>query len=156
MSGLDPIGRRQVRDLILELRDSGKTVFFSSHILSDVEALCDEVAILNRGRLVETGRLADILGRRAGQLEIVVTGLSEDAVRQLETEGFVVTKSPGGAQIQVADESAVDAALARSRAMGGRLISVSQTRSSLEDFFMREVVGVDDPAVASSDSAGAT
>ena len=141
MSGLDPIGRRQVRDLILGLRDTGKTVFFSSHILSDVEALCDEVAILNRGRLVETGKLDDILGRRAGQLEIVVTGLSDDAVRQLESEGLTVSKSPGGAHVQVADESAVDAALARCRAVGGRLISVSQTRSSLEDFFMRELSG---------------
>lgn len=96
MSGLDPIGRRHVRDLILELRDSGKTVFFSSHILSDVEALCDEVAILNRGRLVETGRLADILGRRGGQLEIVVTGLSDDAVSQLQAEGLVISRSPVG------------------------------------------------------------
>src|SRR6058998_1217272 len=70
MSGLDPVGRRQVRDLILWLRDTGKTVFFSSHILSDVEALCDRVAILNAGRLAETGRLAEILLRRAGELEI--------------------------------------------------------------------------------------
>ncbi len=155
MSGLDPIGRRHVRDLILELRDSGKTVFFSSHILSDVEALCDEVAILNRGRLVEKGRLADILGRRGGQLEIVVTGLSDDAVSQLQAEGLVISRSPGGAQIQVTDESAVDAALARARALGGRLISVNQTKSSLEDFFMREVVGVDDSSAA-SDSASAT
>lgn len=139
MSGLDPIGRRQVRDLILGLRDAGKTVFFSSHILSDVEALCDEVAILNHGRLVETGSLSEILSRRGGQLEIVVTGLTEDALRQLAAEGVDVSKSPGGAHIRVADESGVEAALARARAAGGRLISVSQTRSSLEDFFMREV-----------------
>src|SRR5262245_7226270 len=80
MSGLDPIGRRQVRDLILELRDAGKTVFFSSHILSDVEALCDHVAILNAGRLVETGRLAEILTRRTGELEIVATGIDDTGV----------------------------------------------------------------------------
>ena len=153
MSGLDPIGRRQVRDLILDLRDAGKTVFFSSHILTDVEALCDEVAILNRGRLVETGKLADILGRRAGELEIVVTGLTEEAVAELRSEGVSVSKSPGGAHIRVADESAVDAALARARTLGGHLISVSQTRSSLEDFFMREVVGDDNAGAATEASS---
>lgn len=147
MSGLDPIGRRHVRDLILGLRDAGKTVFFSSHILSDVEAMCDDVAILNRGRLVETGKLADILGRRSGELEIIATGLSDESIEALAAGGLAISKSPGGAQVRVADDLAVDAALAKVRAHGGRLISVSQTRSSLEDFFMREVVGAD-PAPA--------
>lgn len=149
MSGLDPIGRRQVRDLILGIRDAGKTVFFSSHILSDVEALCDEVAILNQGRLVETGSLSDILNRRGGQLEIVVTGLSDDALGRLRADGVDISKSPGGALILVPSEAEVESALAKARAAGGRLISVSQTRSSLEDFFMREVgsgEGKDSPA----------
>lgn len=139
MSGLDPIGRRQVRDLILELRDAGKTVFFSSHILSDVEALCDRVAILNGGRLVETGRLADILVRQASGLEIVATGIEESAIEALRSEGFDVTRSPGGIHVSVTNESDIDQALARVRAHGGRLVSINPTRSSLEDFFMREV-----------------
>ncbi len=149
MSGLDPIGRRQVRDLILELRDAGKTVFFSSHILSDVEALCDRVAILNGGRLVETGRLADILVRQASGLEIVATGIDDSEIEALRAEGFDVTRSPGGIHVSVTNEADVDQALARVRAHGGHLVSINPTRSSLEDFFMREVAS-DESAVHSS------
>jgi ABC-2 type transport system ATP-binding protein len=139
MSGLDPIGRRQVRDLIASLRDDGKTIFFSSHILSDVEALCDRVAILNKGRLVETGPLSEILLRRSGELEIVATDLDSRAIEALRNEGFDVVVTPGGAHVRVAGEADVPAALDRIRAHGGRLISINPTRSSLEDFFMREI-----------------
>jgi ABC-2 type transport system ATP-binding protein len=128
-----------VRDLISELRDAGKTIVFSSHILSDVEALCDRVGILSKGRLVETGRLDEMLARRSSDLEIVVTNLAPDALEALAREGLDVSINPGGAHIRVADESEVEAALARVRVHGGRLISVNPTRSSLEDFFMREV-----------------
>src|SRR5213592_1251321 len=77
MSGLDPIGRRDVRSLILRLRDRGATVFFSSHVLSDAEALCSRVAILARGRLVATGRLDEMLAFKARGWELVVSGLAE-------------------------------------------------------------------------------
>jgi ABC-2 type transport system ATP-binding protein len=151
MSGLDPIGRRQVRDLILELRDLGKTVFFSSHILSDVEALCDRVAILNGGRLVETGRLDEILMRRSGGLEVVATGVTDSAVEALRADGFDIRESPGGVQVRVADESDVDRVLDALRGVGGRLVSITPTRASLEDFFLREVR----ESAVSSPSAGA-
>lgn len=139
MSGLDPIGRRQVRDLILELRDAGRTVFFSSHILSDVEALCDRVAILNRGRLVETGSLSDILKDRAGGLELVATGVDDAALEAFRADGFEATRSPGGIHVALGSEADVERALARLHAHGGTLVAVQQTRSSLEEFFMREV-----------------
>ena len=77
MSGLDPLGRRDVRALILRLRDRGCTVFFSSHVLSDAEALCSRVAILAKGRLVASGRLADMLPFRARGWELVVAGVAE-------------------------------------------------------------------------------
>src|SRR5690606_3854921 len=80
MSGLDPLGRRQVRQLMLQLRDRGCTVFFSSHILSDAESLCSRVAILAQGRLVTTGRVADILAFELRGWELVVSNLP-DAVR---------------------------------------------------------------------------
>src|SRR6266545_2847379 len=84
MSGLDPLGRREVRALILRLRDRGCTVFFSSHVLSDAEALCNRVAILAKGRLVATGRLTDMLAFRASGWELVVAGVSDAALSAVE------------------------------------------------------------------------
>src|SRR4051794_12545523 len=83
MSGLDPLGRRDVRALILRLRDKGCTVFFSSHVLSDAEALCSRVAILAKGKLVAAGRLTEMLPFRASGWELVVAGARDDAVAAL-------------------------------------------------------------------------
>jgi len=151
MSGLDPIGRRQVRDLILELRDAGKTVFFSSHILADVEALCDRVAILNKGRLVESGRLGDVLAARSGELEIVASAVPEEKLAALTARGYALKRSPGGVHVGIPDEAHLEPALAALRAVGARVISVSPTRSSLEDIFMREVGA---PAAGQEAAAG--
>src|SRR5690348_5620486 len=75
MSGLDPIGRKEIRDLILRLKETGKTIFFSSHILHDAELLCDRVSILVKGRLVAIGRITDLLGAASMQsIEVVVEG----------------------------------------------------------------------------------
>ena len=82
MSGLDPLGRRDVRTLILKLRDQGRTVFFSSHVLSDAEALCSRVAILARGRLVAAGRLTDMLAFQIHGWEVVLSQVSEALVRR--------------------------------------------------------------------------
>jgi ABC-2 type transport system ATP-binding protein len=142
MSGLDPIGRRQVRDLIAALRADGATVFFSSHIIADIEVLCDRVAILDRGRLSHLGRLDELRRHEdaAGHLEITVLGAAvatlEDALRKVE--GARVTASPAGARIDVPAETHVDAALAAARACGARLVSVQPVRLSLEDLFVGE------------------
>ncbi len=79
MSGLDPLGRRDVRTLILKLRDQGRTVFFSSHVLSDAEALCSRVAILARGRLVTAGRLTDMLAFQIHGWEVVLSHVRRGA-----------------------------------------------------------------------------
>src|SRR4029453_10945149 len=84
MSGLDPLGRRDLRQLMLRLRDQGCTVFFSSHILSDAEALCTRVGIVAQGRLVAHGRLADIVAFELRGWELVVSGLSNAAPPQTE------------------------------------------------------------------------
>src|SRR4051794_19081072 len=91
MSGLDPLGRREVRSLILQLRDQGRTVFFSSHILSDAETLCSRVAVLAKGRLVASGRVSDLLAFRTQGWEAIVDGLSASALPRL---------GPGVARIQ--------------------------------------------------------
>ncbi|MDT5063384.1 MAG: type transport system ATP-binding protein [Acidobacteriota bacterium] len=143
MSGLDPIGRREVRDLIAALRSTGTTVFMCSHILSDIEVLCDRVAILNRGRLAETGRLEE-LRERAGdghRIEITVTGTTAENLSSVFPilEGSHITSTAGGARIEVADERDVDTALEALRRAEGRLISVQPVRQSLEELFVREV-----------------
>jgi ABC-2 type transport system ATP-binding protein len=141
MSGLDPIGRREVRDLIASLRAKGTTVFMCSHILSDIEVLCDRVAILNRGRLADSGTLEE-LRQRTGEehhIEIMVAGTTAEELSSDFPAGAEITSTAGGARIEVADERDVDAALAALRRAGGRLISVQPVRQSLEELFVREV-----------------
>jgi len=144
MSGLDPIGRREVRDLIASLRAKGTTVFMCSHILSDIEVLCDRVAILNRGRLAETGRLEELRERATGDdhhIEIMVAGVTAENLSTVfpELPGAQITATAGGARIEVANERDVDEALAALRRAGGRLVSVQPVRQSLEELFVREM-----------------
>jgi ABC-2 type transport system ATP-binding protein len=142
MSGLDPIGRRQVRDLIGDLRARGTTVFFSSHIVADIEVLCDRVAILRGGRVAHLGRLDDLRQRvdSAGHLEITATGGVIERLPEAlaKVEGARMEATPGGVRIEVADERDVDAALAAVRECGARLVSVQPVRQSLEDLFVTE------------------
>ena len=128
MSGLDPVGRREIRELIAGLRDKGVTVFMSTHILSDIEALCDEVAILRNGKLAASGNLSDLLENHEEQrvLEISVQGVAADAIRdQIEfIAGASITAKPNGANIQILDEADIDAVLKITRNAGGSVISV--------------------------------
>jgi ABC-2 type transport system ATP-binding protein len=142
MSGLDPVGRREIRELIAGLREKGVTVFMSTHILSDIEALCDEVAILRGGKLAASGDLHDLLTKSGEQrsLEISVKGTSANAIReQVEfIAGASITPKPSGALIEVLDESDVEAALKIVRDAGGHLISIQPVKQSLEELFVRE------------------
>jgi ABC-2 type transport system ATP-binding protein len=138
MSGLDPIGRREVRDLILSLRRQGKTVFFSTHILTDVEALCDRVAILSRGRLLRCGTLHDLTASRQPSIEVVGLG-TDAAIIEQQAASLAGLKSavptPHGVHLTLNDESAVENAIALIRRAGGKLVSVNPSRASLEDLF---------------------
>jgi ABC-2 type transport system ATP-binding protein len=140
MSGLDPIGRREVRDLIAELRAEGKTVFMCSHILSDIEVLCDRVAILKGGRLANVGYLTELRQQVAGQnlVEVVVSGTDEATLRiHLNSESdFQLTAIPGGVRVELKDESAVDSVLVAMRKCGGKLLTVQPVRQSLEELFI--------------------
>ena len=137
MSGLDPIGRREVRELIAGLRDSGTTVFMSTHILSDVETLCDEVAILRNGKLAATGRLDDLLANESERrvFEINVIGVSADAI---DIPGFVVASKGSGLSIEVSDEDDVERVLRTVRLAGGSLVSVQPVKQSLEELFVEK------------------
>jgi ABC-2 type transport system ATP-binding protein len=140
MSGLDPLGRRDVRALILELRDRGCTVFFSSHILSDAETLCSRVAIVVGGQLVTTGRLSEILAFEVSGWELVMADLQPAALEALGGAVRRVTPiSEGRYSIEVAPDAAPERLVGALRAEGGRLVSLNPVRTTLEDYFVRQV-----------------
>ena len=143
MSGLDPLGRRDVRSLILRLRDGGCTVFFSSHVLSDAEALCNEVAILARGRLVATGRLADMLAFRARGWEMVIAGASEAFVAAFTRRvRRAVRIGEGRYVLELPLDPPPETLLADVTAAGAHLVSLNPIRDTLEDFFVEQVTNV--------------
>ncbi|MBI2815306.1 MAG: ABC transporter ATP-binding protein [Acidobacteria bacterium] len=133
MSGLDPMGRREVRDLIVQMKAEGKTVFFSTHILSDVEALCDRVAILNRGKLVGVGRLSELLRQRSG-VEAVVECASSCSAELQHLASKPVTVSGGQYRLEIQEEN-MPRFLAFCQTEGVRLVSLNPIRASLEDYF---------------------
>jgi ABC-2 type transport system ATP-binding protein len=137
MSGLDPVGRREVRDLIASLRDEGKTVFMCSHILSDIEVLCDRVAILKRGRLAQTGHLDELRARPNDphQMEVMATGADAATLQQLLPNGQV-TPTPSGLRIEIAAENEIEAVLAALRKAGGKVVSIQPIKQSLEELFL--------------------
>jgi ABC-2 type transport system ATP-binding protein len=137
MSGLDPIGRREVRDLILQLRDEGRTVLFSSHILSDAEALCSRVGILAKGKLVATGTLAE-LTRAGGQgWEIVAIDVSESLAQRLGSIARRATRiAPGRYNFDLPVAERPEPFIAALAAGGGAIVSVSPIRTTLEDVFV--------------------
>jgi ABC-2 type transport system ATP-binding protein len=140
MSGLDPVGRREVRDLIAGLRQEGKTVFMNSHILSDIEVLCDRVAILKRGKLAHVGQLDELRRGIHGaddRLEVVVTGTDAEALAaQLGRKDFQITTTPSGLRVEVPEQELIDEVIAALRRAGGKLVSVQPVRVSLEDLFV--------------------
>jgi ABC-2 type transport system ATP-binding protein len=137
MSGLDPIGRKDVRDLVLDLRKEGKTIFFSTHILSDVETICDRVGMLLGGRLVREAALGSLLDGTVHSVEVRCAGLDDRAaaeVRALAGDGG--TAAEGHVFVFPTVEAAsTGAALVLAR--GGRLLSLQPNRETLEETFVR-------------------
>jgi ABC-2 type transport system ATP-binding protein len=142
MSGLDPLGRHLVRDLILSLKRAGKTVFFSTHILSDAESLCDRVALLRAGRLVNVGRLDQILSMDIAHFEVLATGIDEPASHKLVGDTRRIERLAERVRIEV-EEGDLSAVLRDVEAAGGRILSVQPVRQSLEDFFLKEMVSTE-------------
>ena len=139
MSGLDPIGRVEIRDLILRLRADGKTVFMNTHILSDVEMLCDRVAIIVQGRIHYEGAMHEVLDPGEGEADLVVAGLSAEAASALEADLAARLRSLGDRiEIRVPSKSA-SAALRLALAGGAEIVSVTPHRVSLESIFLSAV-----------------
>jgi ABC-2 type transport system ATP-binding protein len=135
MSGLDPIGRREVRNLMEQLKAQGKTVFFSTHILSDAEALCDRVAIIHQGKLRGIGSVAEMTASVHGKVEVVWQGNTVPAAIRAVGEYH----GAGNTMRAVIPEESQDAALECLRHEGLRLISVTPVRASLEDYFVAQM-----------------
>ena len=149
MTGLDPIGRKEMRDLILELRNEGKTVFFSTHILPDVEMTCDRVAIVVGGRLRSVGPLASLLSAKLLSTEVVLrapAGIAADPRFPSPPPGS--RRLPGGADtaLELPAGADVDGFLRAALAAGAAIVAVIPRRESLEDLFVREAGRAKAPA----------
>jgi ABC-2 type transport system ATP-binding protein len=151
MSGLDPIGRRAIRELILRLRDRGCTVFFSSHVLSDAEALCSRVAILAGGRLVAEGALSDIHALRIRAWELVVSDVSDAALDPFRggRAQRVTALGPGRYAIELPLSETPERVFAELAAGGAQLVSINPVHDTLEDFFVRQVGGAPNRSASS-------
>ena len=146
LSGLDPIGRKEVRDLLVELRRAGKTIFFSSHILSDIEMLCDKVAIVHHGRIQSIGRMDDLLNPDQMSTEITFRA-SDSLLGQLKADGMEVDVL--GDYMRLRIEGSTTSILSTLLEGGAQIDSVLPKRESLEDLFIRGVVQSGDTEEAS-------
>lgn len=139
MSGLDPLGRREVRDIILGLREEGRTVLFSTHILSDAESICDRVAILDRGRLQGCGELREILGMQAASTEIVLENPRTELVDEVSAHTHSVIRTGDRVRLVIPEEAGVAEVLEAALHHGTKVVSVNPVKSSLEDYFMSRI-----------------
>lgn len=135
--GLDPIAHREIRDLILGFRDEGRTVFISSHELSEVELICDRVAIINKGVIERQGRLTDLL--RGGRIEITVDGVPEGLLRDLKIADANVRTLPVGFMLDMPEENDPNSVIDAVRNAKGTIVSVVPRRKRLEDLFVETV-----------------
>src|SRR5215207_2354088 len=140
MSGLDPLGRRDMRALVLRLRDRGCTVFFSSHILSDAEALCSRVGIVARGRLLAEGRIAELLAGNVRGWELIVAGVGAAVLARLASRATSITSLDEGRHTLVLPSSAPPEPLvAQLIAAGARIVSLTPVHQTLEEYFVERV-----------------
>lgn len=139
-SGLDPFGRKEIRDIILQLRDKGKTVFFSSHILSDAELICQRVGILNRGELIAVGALRDLLSTRVKEYEIVATNLTAAEVKELGQNAQRVVQQKDEVMFVVTQKEVAERILTYLVKPGNnRLVSFTPRQETLEEYFIQQI-----------------
>jgi ABC-2 type transport system ATP-binding protein len=139
MSGLDPLGRREVREVILRLKHRQKAVFFSTHILGDAETLCDRVAVLHHGRLQGCGELNRILRLGVSTTELVLEGPSAEVMTELMPYASSVIRTGERVRLEIPEESKVQRTLEIILRHKTKLISVNPVKRSLEDYFLQSV-----------------
>lgn len=139
MSGLDPIGRKEVRDLIMHLRKQGKTVFFSTHIIPDVEMLCDRVGIIAGGRLLASGRVDELVEGRTKTVEVVCDGLHEGNLMPLNGLASSIVRQNRQHLITLSEPERLEELLAAIKIRGGKLVSVIPHKGSLEELFLNSI-----------------
>lgn len=136
LSGLDPIGRKEIRDILVEQRSQGKTIFFSSHILSDIEVICENVAIIQAGKIRSFGKLEDLLNSERSLVEVTCKGATAEILQSFETQGYRVDRL--GEYDRVLVEGQTNEALTKLIEVGADIQSVVPKRDSLEDLFVKE------------------
>ncbi|MDB4991073.1 MAG: transporter, ATP-binding protein [Myxococcaceae bacterium] len=144
MSGLDPIGRKQVRDIILGQRKRVKTLIFTSHVLSDVEMLCDHIAIVNKGQVVARGTLDELLRPEVRRVRIQLEDVTPELKERLATRGLALREHDKTLHITVEGDSSVNPLLSELLAAGARVIEVEPERETLEDLFVRKAMASGD------------
>lgn len=140
MSGLDPVGRKEVRDILFAERDAGRTIFFSTHILNDVEAMCDHVTILRQGEVVESGPIRQLLKSDVVRTAITVAGASDVLVAALEEDGYTVQRRPDVVLVEVEGKDAVRSVLAKVIETDAEVVELAPQRTTLEELFMRKAL----------------
>ena len=136
LGGMDPLGRKEIRDIIVRFKDEGKTVFFTSHILQDIEMICDRVAIIVGGRIVKEGGLRDLVSEKVLFTEVTVAGLAPGDFAGL---GQQLTAQGDRVFLKVYDEARVDEIVGLVHDRKGRLVSLAPRTETLEDIFVDTV-----------------
>jgi ABC-2 type transport system ATP-binding protein len=141
MSGLDPVGRKDVRDIIVEERRAGRTILFSTHILSDVETLCDRVAILRKGKVVVTGHLDQLLRRDVELIDVHLAAVDNEKFARLLNLNFSPERLGSRIMVRIEGSEKLQQAVALLLSEGFHVIEVSPRQEKLEDLFVREAIG---------------
>lgn len=137
--GLDPIAHTEIRDLILQFRDEGRTVFISSHELSEVERICDRVAIIHKGKVEAQGKLEDLL--KGGRIEIIADGVPQNVAEQAKATDVITSFHDGRLIVDTPEENDPNALIDSIRSAGGTIVSIIPRRKRLEDIFVETVRG---------------
>lgn len=141
MTGLDPIGRKEIRELILELRDEGRTIFYSTHILPDVEMTCDRVAIVDKGQIKRTGKLSEILSETTRGVSVVISGVNNEYRDEILAAHSTATASASAVQVEFEDVDHARTFVADAQTHGGTLEKFEPHRDDLESIFVKSLGG---------------